>query len=148
MYKMIVVLLSLIVASPTWSFNCYLTVAKGSCWKNYNVTIEAIDSINSKSLIKMTVPQGKDWERQPFTCEPAQRLTYQASFTPTIWEQDKGKIYKPFKFMFLPKEVKPGEKAWVVSVCFPANFAETPLPPDAGAKCACDFESIPPLPPQ
>lgn len=146
--KWIMGVIGCIFSTSLWSFTCYLTVAKGSCWKKYNVTIQVIDVTNSKVLTSINVPSGEAWTRQSFACEPAQRMTYHAQFTPVIWETDKGKVYKPFKFLALPEVIKPGEKAWVFSLCFPSNFNEVPLPPDAGQQCGCDFNSIPPLPPQ
>lgn len=146
--KLMPVLVGLVISSPLWAFNCYLTVAKGSCWTKYKVNLEVIDSRTSKVLTTVTIPEGKDWAREAFVCEPSQQITYNAHFTPYAWAQDEDKAYKPYKLLTLPDKSKPEEKAWLISACFPADFSGVPYPLEAGQHCACDFSVIPGVPPQ
>jgi hypothetical protein len=137
------VLFGLIVSSPIWSFNCYFTLAKDNCWLKYNVTVEVMDALTTKVVTTISIPSGQPWARQAFTCQAAQKFMYHAQFTPVIWESEKGKVYSAKEFWSLPEEIKPGDKAWNVSVCYPKNFAEVPMPPEATNHCTCDFTSIP-----
>lgn len=146
--KIIMALFSLIWINPVWSFNCYFTLAKASCWTKYHVNVDVIDAANKNVLTTVDLPAGKGWVRQEFACEPSQKLLYQARFSPPIWDSEKGKVYSASKFLFLPDVIKPGEKAWVISACYPGDFSDIPLPPDATSNCACDFSSIPAVKPQ
>ena len=130
-------------ALPGWSFPCYYTLAKDSCWTKYEVSVDIIDATKEKKIITVTVPAGKSWTRATFECTPAQSLIYIARFSPVFWESDKDKTFRGLRNWSLPGEINPGDRAWTIPVCYPADFAEVPLPPAAGGACKCDFESIP-----
>lgn len=140
--------LGLVCTAPSWSFNCYLTLAKDNCWQKYNVTVQVVDTATGKEVTHLTVPAGKAWERQEFTCDKAEKLMYYAQFTPVIWESEKGKIYSAKTYLSLPAEIKSGAKAWNIPVCYSADFAQVPMPPEATNSCQCDFSSIPDIPPE
>lgn len=149
MLKEIIAGLAILCSTASWSFTCYFTLAKDSCWvKKYTVTVNVIDEKTSKVLTTVTVPADTPWARQEFSCEPSQELKFTATFTPIIWAKDKDTVYPGQDFRNLPAAIKPGETAWNISVCYPSFFAEVPLPPDATTKCKCDFSSIPPPKPK
>ena len=72
---------------------------------------------------------------------------YVARYTPVFWQSDIGKTYDAQHSWSLPDEVNPGDMAWNVSVCFPADFSLVPMPPQATNNCKCDFAGIPVLRP-
>lgn len=129
--------------STGFSITCYYTLAKDNCWTNYDVTVDVIDSRTNKTLTSITAPKGKSWARQTFECEASQKLMYIAQFNPVFWEGDTGKKYNSLNYWSLPDVVKPNEKAWTLSVCYPADFSLVPLPPNNSGNCTCDFTSIP-----
>jgi len=135
----------LLCSVSSWSFTCYITVAKDNCWANYNVNVEVIDSLSSNVLKKLEIPKGKTWDRQSFECDAMQKLMYQARFTPVFWKGEENKVYSAERFWFMPEKINPGDKAWTIDVCYPKDFGQVPMPPEAGGDCKCDFSSIPPL---
>jgi hypothetical protein len=148
MIKLLVTFLSLVVTCPSWAITCYYTLAKDSCWINYNVSVEVIDSRTGGVLATVTVPKGQAWTRQTFDCKPAQKLTYIARFSPVFWESDIGKTYSAINYWSLPDAVQQGDSAWNVSVCYPSDFSLVPTPPSATAECTCDFTRIPEIKPK
>lgn len=147
--KLLIIISSLVLSSPVWAFSCYYNLAKGSCWTNYNLSVDVTDATTSTLLFTIQIPAGKSWAQKEFTCQPAQKLMYQARFTPVFWESDKDKIYTAVRYWFMPGEIKPGDSAWTIPVCFPKEFAEVPYPPDAkSGNCECDFSVIPEVKPK
>lgn len=147
--KLFILSMSCMVTSQLWAISCYYTLAKNNCWIKYDVTVEVLDAMKNTILTTVTVPAGKLWSRVSFPCETdGQTLMYHARFTPVIWESEKGKVYPAKTFWSLPKQVNPGDSAWNVSVCYPSDFAEVPLPPEATNNCSCDFSSIPKILPK
>lgn len=126
-----------------WSFTCFYTLVKDSCWTNYDVTVDVIDAGTRKNLFSVTVPAGKSWERIKFSCQEKQGLKYIAHYSPVFWQSEKGKSYHALRSWFLPGTINPGNLAWTIPVCFPADFSQVPLPPDAKGTCKCDMKSIP-----
>jgi len=146
--KWLSIIAGLFVSAQSFAFQCYFTLAKDSCWTNYNVSVTVTDANTEQVVTELTVPKGQSWLRQAFECEPNMKLNYKATFNPIIWESEAGKIYPANKFWSLPETINPADSAWVVSVCYPDAFSEVPLPPTANNKCACDFSVIPPIPPK
>lgn len=144
----LVALISLLMSTPSWSFMCYMTLAKDNCWQDYSVTVDIINSSTGGTMTTITVPKGELWSRQTFDCEPSQKLMYIARFSPVFWEKDIGKTYPAQNFWSLPSQINPGDSAWNVSVCYPADFSLVPVPPQATSNCKCDFTSIPVIPPK
>ena len=130
------------------AFPCYFTLAKDSCWTNYDVKVVVVDAGTDKPIITVDVPKGKSWTRQTFNCQPGQKLMYQASFQPSFWQSEAGKTYMALRYWSLPAEISPKQSAWEIPVCFPQAFSEVPFPPTATGNCKCDFKVIPPLKPQ
>ena len=146
--RMLILFFGLVSGSPLWAITCYYTLAKENCWLKYNVTVDVMDASTNKVLTTVTVPAGKLWTRVVFPCQAAQKLMYSAHFTPVIWESEKGKVYSAKNYWSLPAAINPGDTAWNVSVCYPMDFSQIPLPPEATNSCTCDFKSIPELKPQ
>src|SRR5689334_14957516 len=102
-----------LLANPTWAITCYYTLVKDNCWAKYNVSVEVKDAVSAKTLTTVTVPAGKSWTRGTFPCETnGQKLMYQAQFSPSIWESEKGKVYAAKNFWSLPNEINAGDSAW------------------------------------
>lgn len=146
--KTLALLITLLMSTPSWSFLCYITLVKDNCWKDYSVTVDITNSATGGVMTTISVPKGEAWFRQTFECEPNQKLMYIATFSPVFWEKDIGKNYHALNFWSLPTEINPGDSAWNVSVCYPADFSSVPTPPQATADCKCDFASIPIIPPK
>jgi hypothetical protein len=147
--KLLFLSVSCLFASPLWAITCYYTLAKDNCWLKYNVTVEVMDALSAKVLTTATVPAGKSWTRVTFPCETnGQKLMYRAQFSPSIWDSEKGKVYMAKNYWSLPNGVNEGDSAWNVSVCYPSDFSEVPMTPEATGSCACDFSSIPEIPPK
>jgi hypothetical protein len=142
------VFIGLFAINPLWAITCYYTLVKSNCWSKYEVTVEVVEASTAKVLTTVTVPAGKSWVRQPFSCTPGEKLMYHAQFSPPIWESEKGKSYDALNYWSLPEKINPGDSAWNVSVCYPSDFSQVPLPPEATNSCKCDFDSIPPIPPK
>lgn len=140
--------LALFAVFPSWAFNCYYTLAKDNCWNTYDVAVDIIDGKSGAILTTVEVPKGESWTRTSFSCEPLQPLVYKARFSPVFWEQDKGKSYFSLNSWVMPETINPGDSAWNVSVCYPADFSQVPMPPEATGNCKCDFTVIPQIPPK
>ncbi|KTD25725.1 periplasmic protein [Legionella lansingensis] len=146
--KITLAILCVMSSAKLFAFPCFFTLAKDSCWANYEVKVIVIDATTNKQILTIDLPKGKSWGRQLFTCEPAQRFYYQATYQPVFWQSEIGKTYKSIRYWSLPASIGPKETAWNIPVCFAANFAAVPLPPDAVGNCDCGWENIPPPPPQ
>lgn len=127
------------------AFQCYLTLMKDSCWTNYNVTVTVTDTKTNQVLTTVIVAQGSQWYRQSFTCQPGQNLMFQATFLPVFWQSDQGRVFSGSHYWQLPAAVQGNDTAWNVPLCYPADFSEVPLPPDATGNCQCSTKGIPPL---
>lgn len=138
----------LLIAVPVFAFPCFLTVAKDTCWTNYDVQVVAIDAKTNDKIVTVDIPKGKSWGRASFTCSPAQRFFYQAIYKPVFWQSEVGKVYMSMRYWSLPGAIGPGDTAWNIPICFPANFAAVPFPPDAQGNCKCDWTNVPAIPPQ
>lgn len=141
--RIFTLILGLFSIATSWSFTCYYTLAKDSCWTKFNVSVDVMDAAEEKKIMTVPVPAGTPWVRQAFECNPKQGLHFIAQFSPVFWEGDKGKKYQGSRNWFLPEEIHSGAKAWTISLCFPTDFLEVPLPPKADSQCKCDFTVIP-----
>jgi hypothetical protein len=142
---MFVLLLGLALSNLTWAFKCYYTLAKDSCWTPYNVSVTVSDGSTATDLFTVTIPAGQQWVRKEFECSKTQALKYIATFTPIFWESGKGKTFPALRAWYLPGKINSGDSAWEIPVCYPKDFSNVPLPPDAKGNCACDFSPIPPI---
>ena len=133
--------------STGWAFTCYATFVKSTCWQAYTVTLTLMDAMQNKPITTLSIPSNTSWVRGEFECTPLQTLQLQATFNPTIWENDVNKIYYGTKFKILPATMSKNTGAWDIPICFDNDFAEVPLPPSATSLCQCNMKSIPPIAP-
>ncbi len=124
---------------------CYLNVVKGSCWNNSNVDVSIIDSDLNKTIAHAQIKKDTGWQRVSFPCRPNQTLYYSAVYSPVFWEADKGKVYNAKQYWSLPKQLKAGDVAWELTICFPKDFSGVPLPPTGSGECACQYNLVTPL---
>lgn len=146
--KKIIPLLLCLISLQSPAFQCYMTIAKDSCWTQYNVKVNVVDANKDKLLTEVSIPKDTHWTRIPFDCDAGLKLNYIATFTPAIWEQDTGKKYMATRFWSLPESIKPNDSAWDIQVCYPQAFSQVPIPPTANNRCRCDFSSIPEIAPK
>ena len=146
--RIFILILGMISSNPLWAITCYYTLIKDNCWTKYNVSVNVMDATTAKVLITVTIPTGQSWARQTFSCEPGQKLMYNAQFSPLIWESDKDKIYPAKNYWSLPDTVNPGDSAWNLTVCYSSDFSQVPLPPEAVSNCQCTMDDIPLIPPK
>jgi len=135
----------ILLASSSRASDCYFSLVKGACWKDYTVTVDIMDAVSGKKLVSVTIPENKVWGREKFSCSASQSLSFDAYFTPTIWEADKNKHYSGKSTWMLPAKLEKGKTAWNVTLCFPREFSEVPAPPTATNDCACEIDKLPPL---
>ncbi len=145
--RTVILFFSVICSGPIWSFTCYYTLAKDSCWTQFNVSVDVINPAATGKIMTVTAPAGTPWVRESFDCTPAESLIYIARFSPVFWKNDEGKTFRSIRDWSLPGTINPGDSAWNIPVCFPADFAEVPLPPKADSNCHCDFSVIPEIKP-
>lgn len=84
-------LLSILLSSQTHAMKCYITMAKGNCWKNYDLSVDVVDANTSKKLATVVVFENRLWNRQAFECAAGQTLSMVATFSPIFWEGDESK---------------------------------------------------------
>lgn len=142
------VLLGVLMGFQVHAFSCYLTMVKDSCWTDYTVSVNVIHDADKKVITNVQIPQGESWARQEFVCQPGEILSLQATFSPVFWAQDVGKVYSAQHNWQLPSEVKDGDTAWNLTVCYPESFSEVPFPPNAAGNCQCNTKIIPPVKPK
>lgn len=145
MYKIISGIIGLALSGNLFAFQCYLTVAKDNCWATYDVTVNVIDSSNNNVMGTVIIPQGQSWARQPFTCQPGQTLAFNATFSPTFWNGQEGKVFAGQRYWTLPKAAAATEVAWNIELCYSSQFASVPMPPEATNICHCNLKDIPPI---
>lgn len=141
------IILALLTALPVASMasTCFLTLVKDSCWTDYQLTVDVLDASVSQSILSLSVPKGKSWSRQEFTCHAGQSFNYSATFSPVFWKTDTNKHFAGKRTWTLPQKMAEGSTAWSITVCYPEEFAEVPFPPMVAGKCQCDTQSIPPV---
>ena len=148
MSRLIMLLLGVSVLTEAQAFPCYITMVKSTCWSSYNVNANIIDSASEKVLANINMPEGTSWGRQEIDCQPKQTVELQATFSPTIWEKEEGKVYFGKRYWSFPEEIKKDESAWNMTICYPGDFAATPYPPEASGTCPCDTTNIPVIQPR
>ena len=128
------------------AFPCYITLIKDSCWAPYDVSMDVIDVSTEKVVATMSMPKGTSWDRKEMVCQPKQTVKLQATFNPAFWAQDQGKNYYGKRFWSFPEEIKKGDAAWNMELCFAQDFDSVPLPPGASGQCVCEKTGIPVIP--
>lgn len=145
MNKIVTGLLSLLLPYQANAFSCYITMVKDTCWTKYNVQVSVKNQKLDKVMTTLDMPQGKSWDRQQFSCDLNEVLLLSATFAPHFWKEDPNTAYPAINEWVLPSTMDPGKSAWTLTLCYPSDFAEVPLPPDADNHCKCVTDSIPPV---
>jgi hypothetical protein len=127
------------------AFPCFITLVKGSCWKDYEVNIDVLNAEDNQVITTIKIPKGKSWTRESFEAKTKQRFMLRATFTPSFWKTEDGVQYYAKKYWSLPETVEGETVAWNVGACFSSDFASVPMPPETGSNCACDKKEIPQL---
>jgi hypothetical protein len=140
--KNIVTLGLLLLSMPLWAVECYFTVAKSSCWLNYDVDVVLTDTLTSQITQTIHIPKGKLYNRAHFQCQPKQVFSAYSQFSPVVWESDKAKKYRAVRFWAMPLTEPQEGAVWSIEICYPTQFSDVPLPKSDQADCHCDFSSI------
>lgn len=148
MRKVLMILSGVFFLTQAQAFPCYITMIKDSCWSNYNVTVDIVDLFTNKVMVTMTMPKGKSWDRKEIVCQPKQTVQLRATYTPTFWAKDAGKVHYGKRHWSFPDEVKKGDAAWNMTLCFAKDIAEASLPPESSGQCICETKGIPEIEPR
>ncbi len=143
MMRLVGYFFGLMLSTQLFAFPCYIMLVKDSCWTDYDVTINIMDTIKDASKGSVSVAAGKSWTREKFDCEPKEVLLFNAKFTPVFWKGGEEKTYHAKRYWSLPESILPNQSAWTINLCYPNDFSEVPLPPRADNKCACNVQGIP-----
>jgi len=133
----------MLIAEGAMAFPCFITMIKDSCWTDYTVTVEVLDSETNAVLTTIVVPKGEPWSRGRFEGKLKQHFMLRATFEPAFWKAEEGKVYYAKRYWKLPDAVKTYTTAVHVTVCYPESFSGVPLPPGAGSTCTCPKQAVP-----
>lgn len=128
-----------------WSVPCTISLVKASCWKDYDVKVDVTDLGSDKKIASVSAPKGMMYGRINFDCQPKQGLSQTATFSPIIWDADKGKSYHAIRLWYMPESEPSVGNRWEIKVCFPKHFSNVPLPQGDVSYCGCDFNVLPSL---
>jgi hypothetical protein len=137
-------LINIVFISKSYALDCYMTIVKSYAWQNYNLTVAVNNAENGTKLGEVTVPQGKLWNREKFTCSLGVTLALEARFSPEIWSGDKDKVFNAIRMWKLPKNPSnPNALGWNLTVCYPKSFSDVPTPPQGNGEFECDLQAVP-----
>ncbi len=148
MLKRALFLIGYFFSLQLYAFPCFITLVKDDCWTNYDLTVDVKNASTGKVVVSIIVPQGQSWTRQSFACQPKDRLSLEAAFTPIIWASDAGVKYAAKHDRILPDAITAGDTAWNINICYSDEFNNVPVPPESNGHCKCSLENIPAIPPQ
>ena len=146
MKKLTLLVLGFSLSASLYAFPCHFTVVKDSCWTDYDVTVDVLETEKDTKITDVLVPKGQSWQRTQFECSPKQVLLFRAKFSPAFWKTDEDKVYNAKRYWSLPETIVTNAKGWDIKVCYPKDFAAVPLPPAANNKCACNMDEVPEVP--
>ena len=136
MFCMLEILFVLAHADP---IPCSVHFQKDSCWKDYQITLTAMNAMTHTPLADPLVLEPDVFSKiSPLKCESAQPIAFIAKFTPAIWEEQAQKNYHSKAFWVAPDALPTDVSEWELSVCFPRDFVGTPLPLEATGSCVCE----------
>ena len=135
----------LLVSSKLWAVQCYFTVAKGGCWKDYNVDVVLVNTAKQENVQTIHIPKGQLYTRVNVECQSKDVFSAFAQFSPAVFEEEANNKYPGVRFWAMPLTApKPGV-VWEIDICYPLQFAKLPMPKTDNSDCKCDFSSIPAL---
>jgi hypothetical protein len=124
---------------------CYITLIKDQCWKDYQVHLNIIDMSTHTNQLEIDLPKGEMWTRKKFDCQPGQIFNKSASFSPAIWQGDEQKEFASSAKINLPPSAPKEGAIWSIDICFPEGFSKVPTPVKDVGHCGCDKTNIPEL---
>lgn len=133
----------ILLSSKIWAVQCYFTIAKSPCWKDYDIDVTLVDMKKQQEAQKIRVPKDCLYNRANFECSPAEVFSAYAEFLPVVWDQDKGKKYPGVRFWAMPESSPRSGAVWEINICYPGHFSGLPLPKSDVRDCGCDFSQIP-----
>ena len=135
----------LLVSSKLWAVQCYFTVAKGGCWKDYDVDVVLVNRAKQENVQTIHIPKGQLYTRVNVECQSKDVFSAFAQFSPAVFEEEENNKYPGVRFWAMPLTApKPGG-VWEIDICYPLQFAKLPMPKTDNSDCKCDFSSIPAL---
>lgn len=123
------------------TFTCQMHVAKGKCWRDFDVVVRVLDATSEQVLADAALGKNIMAVKKDFPCKPLQPITFNASYAPELWQGDSDRRFYAKGRWSTPAELSKDAKAWVIKICYPAQFTQLPLPKSFGEGCACDFTS-------
>lgn len=126
------------------SYPCTIRLMKSNCWTNYSVSVVAIDTNTQKPLgPPVLLPKGTTSITTAIPgCQPFESISFQATFSPAVWEGAENTVYPSNNFWQTPGRLPPKASQWTASVCFSNDFSSVPEPLDATGNCQCDFPKL------
>lgn len=140
-----ILIMTFLVSSQIWAVQCYFTIAKSDCWKDYDVDVTIMDTNTEEVVQTAHIAKNSPYTRVNFECNPKQIFSVYAQFSPTIWTQDKNKKYSGVRFWAMPETAPQPGTIWGIDICYPTQFSDLPLPKTTISDCSCNFEAIPAL---
>ena len=135
----------LLLSSQIWAVQCYFTIAKSPCWKDYDIDVTLMDMDTQQVLQTIRVAKDSPYQRVNVECTPAEVFSAYAQFSPVVWEQDKDKKFPGVRFWAMPRTPPAPGAVWEIDICYPGHFSGVPLPRTDIKDCGCDFSHIPAL---
>lgn len=128
--KIIILLVSLfsfVTALASDSMVCQVHLTKPACWQKFDVKIMLLNGTTLKVLDTYHLKDNPVLTKK-FDCKPGEVITFASSFDPSIWHNDKYKIFNAQGSWQVPQTLKKGISAWQVNICFPDAFQDVPMP--------------------
>lgn len=122
------------------AFLCKLFIQKNTCWKNYEITTKIIDinaSADKQLIGKIIIDKNKLNGSLIFKCSKGTLLSFQSSFNPPIFQEQKDKLFFTKKLWKVPSSIPKDAEVWVISLCFPDDFQKVPMPMGEVKNCKC-----------
>lgn len=130
----------LCVNAHAGSYPCDIRVMKSSVWKDYDVYVQMKDLTTELKVGQpVLIPKGKLYTVVSTICAAKQRINFQATFSPVIWEGTEKDVYTTNRFWHSPTELPPKSEKWILSVCFSKDFTSVPGPTLESEKVSCSF---------
>ena len=122
---------------------CIITIVKSDCWGDYNVHVELSEQNTNVLLADVVLPKNISFQRIQLDCKPLQEIVAKASFSPEIFEDQKGHFFAAKKAQKMPDTLPSPGSAWAFNLCYPSDFSNLPSPLKATGSCACDYSRLP-----
>jgi len=128
------------LSSAEKMLSCTIQLSKTNCWAGHSVTIDPVNLRTMEHGPVISLKEDEFFIEQTFPCESFEQMTFTAKFSPPIWEGKGDKENRAKHIYNVPAKLPEGAKAWVISICFPDDFASVPLPLGDLRNCKCQFK--------